>query len=151
MRDRLDYLEQHKLRGKQPQRPLRTSFGWCAACQVHELGLCGPIELARVRARLRRTLYRRHQPLHHARPSRPFDRRHPDPQLLDDLLIRRTGVRVQQNPCAPGAACLNPTTADHRFECRSLVVRELDDVALHSRLHPRCPRDGPRFHPSPGA
>lgn len=150
MRDRLDYLEQHELRGKQAQRPLRASFGRCAACQLDEPGLCDSIELARVRARLRLALYRGHQSLHHTGPSRPLDRSDPDAKLIDDLLIRRTAIRKQQNPSTPCAGRVNPTAADQRFESRTFVGCELDDVALHARAHPPSPRGGPSSHPSPG-
>ena len=101
---------------------------------MHELGLGGPIELARVQARLRLALDCGHQSIHHTCPARPFDRRDPGAELVDDLLIRQTRVRQQQNSRAPGAVGVNPTTADQRFESRAFVVRELDDVALHARL-----------------
>ncbi len=118
---------------------------------MDELGLGGPIKLACVRARLHLALHRRHQSLHHTCPARPFDRRDPDTELVDDLLIRQTGVREQQDPCAPYAICSNPTAVDHRLERRPLVVRELDQVALHALPHPRYQLHGPSFHPSSGA
>ena len=151
MRDRLDDLEQHELRGKQAQRPPRPSCGRCAACQVDQLGLGGPIELARVQARLRLALDCGHQSRHHTCPARPFDRRDPHAELVDDLLIRQARVRQQHDSCALGAVRANPTTADQRFEPRTFVVRELDEVALHARAHPPSPRGGPSSHPSHAA
>jgi len=148
VRDLVDDLKLHQVRREEAQRPLRAPFGRCAARQMNEPRFRDAVELVCARTRLPLTLDRGDQALHHAHPARSFDRRDPDAELVDDLLVGQARVGAEQDARTLGAVSPHSTVHRHRLERRTLVRRELDDVALHPRAHRTLPRHGPTF-PSP--
>ncbi len=146
--DAVDYAQLDELLAKQVQRPSCATLRWRAARELHQPCFAFSVELGSPRwTGLFFPLQRRFESFENAAFANAFDGRAPYVEVVDDLLVGQSLVRLQKDACPLHQSRRHSSSRQNLLQRRSFRGFEIHHVACHPRHGARIGRDGKGLEP----